>query len=120
VTTPMPNPTTQGIELPSTELVDQWYSDWSEDDDQQQPLEQYIAEKAAYWQWERLSADLVRATAQGMERAAVICDQYPARDPAQDGNGFWAAENCAEAIRSEASRLQPPTPLPETAKEDEV
>jgi len=36
-----------------------------------------------------------------LEYAAVKCDEYQKRDPAEDGSGFWAAENCAEAIRQE-------------------
>jgi len=35
----------------------------------------------------------------GIEAAAKVCDEYPQRDPAEDGNGYWAANNCADAIR---------------------
>ena len=38
--------------------------------------------------------------AEGMERAAVIADEYPLRDPGGDGNGYWAAEEIAAAIRA--------------------
>ena len=34
-----------------------------------------------------------------LEEAAGVCDDYPKCDPAEDGNGYWAAENCAAAIR---------------------
>ena len=34
-----------------------------------------------------------------IEDAAKVCDEYPQRDPAEDGNGYWAAENCYNAIR---------------------
>ena len=33
------------------------------------------------------------------ERCAKVCDEYPQRDPAEDGNGYWAAAECAAAIR---------------------
>jgi hypothetical protein len=35
-----------------------------------------------------------------LEEAAKVCDDYPKRDPAEDGNGYWAAEECAAAIRA--------------------
>lgn len=34
-----------------------------------------------------------------LEEAAKACEEYPKRDPSEDGNGYWAAENCAAAIR---------------------
>lgn len=34
------------------------------------------------------------------EACAKVCDDYPKRDPGEDGNGYWAAENCAAALRS--------------------
>lgn len=36
----------------------------------------------------------------GLEAAAKVCDGYPQRDPAEDRDGYWAAEECAEAIRN--------------------
>jgi hypothetical protein len=36
----------------------------------------------------------------GLEQAAKACEDYPMRDPAEDGNGYWAAEECAAAIRA--------------------
>jgi hypothetical protein len=36
---------------------------------------------------------------EALELAAKECENYPKRDPAEDGNGYWASENCAEAIR---------------------
>ena len=35
------------------------------------------------------------------ERCAGICEDYPSRDPAEDGSGYWAADECANAIRQE-------------------
>ena len=35
-----------------------------------------------------------------IEGCAAVCDEYPRRDPAEDGNGYWAAEECAAAIRA--------------------
>jgi hypothetical protein len=35
------------------------------------------------------------------EQDARICDEYPQRDPAEDGNGYWAAAECARVIRNE-------------------
>jgi len=85
-----------------------------------------------------LNTELARATAQGMERAAVICEQRQIdRDKQAESDygrskGYgvpdWREdlvernredEDCAEAIREEIARLAP-TPLPETAKENEV
>lgn len=43
--------------------------------------------------------EAIRLTA---ERCAQLCDQYPERDPAEDGNGYWAAADCAQAIRDAA------------------
>lgn len=39
------------------------------------------------------------AYADGLEQAAKIADTYPKRDPAEDGNGYWAAEEVAKQIR---------------------
>jgi hypothetical protein len=33
------------------------------------------------------------------ERCAKLCDEYPQRDPGEDGNGYWAAAECAATIR---------------------
>lgn len=33
------------------------------------------------------------------EECAKVCDEYPRRDPAEDGNGYWATQDCAAAIR---------------------
>lgn len=35
-----------------------------------------------------------------LAEAAKVCDQYPQRDPGEDGNGYWAAEECAKSIRA--------------------
>lgn len=40
------------------------------------------------------------AAKQMQEACAKICDEYPLRDPAEDGNGYWAAEECTKAIRA--------------------
>jgi len=41
-----------------------------------------------------------QAGAEEMKKsAAKVCADYHKRDPAQDGNGYWAAENCYETIR---------------------
>mgnify|MGYP001497766092 CR=1 FL=1 len=42
---------------------------------------------------------LVEAERRGIERAAEVADRYPERDPAEDGSGYWAAEEIAAAIR---------------------
>jgi hypothetical protein len=43
--------------------------------------------------------DLVESIrAQTLEQAARVCDEYPQRDPAEDGSGYWAAEECAKTI----------------------
>ena len=34
------------------------------------------------------------------EECAQVADEYPNRDPAEDGNGYWAAEEIAKAIRA--------------------
>lgn len=36
------------------------------------------------------------------EEAAKVADEYPQRDPAEDGNGYWAAQEIAQAIRAKA------------------
>ncbi|HWJ47183.1 MAG TPA: hypothetical protein VNS62_05995 [Candidatus Udaeobacter sp.] len=52
-------------------------------------------------------ADAYRQGAEAMrEAAAKACDEYPRRDPAEDGSGYWAAAECAEQIR--ALPLEPP------------
>ena len=35
-----------------------------------------------------------------LEEAAGVADNYPDRDPGEDGNGYWAAEEIAKAIRA--------------------
>lgn len=44
-------------------------------------------------------AEVKKALAEERERCAKICDEYPLRDPAEDGNGYWAAAECARMIR---------------------
>lgn len=34
-----------------------------------------------------------------IEEAAMVADKYPQRDPAEDGSGYWAAEEIASSIR---------------------
>jgi hypothetical protein len=41
------------------------------------------------------------------ERCAKIADDYPNRDPGGDGNGYWAAEEIACAIRSPSNTETP-------------
>ena len=45
------------------------------------------------------------ARAYQAEQDAKVCDEYPRRDPAEDGSGYWAAEDCAAAIRERAKGL---------------
>ena len=40
------------------------------------------------------------AVAEEREACAKVADTYPQRDPAEDGNGYWAAEEIAAAIRA--------------------
>lgn len=35
---------------------------------------------------------------EALEAAAKVADEYPLRDPGEDGNGYWAAEEIAAAI----------------------
>jgi hypothetical protein len=49
---------------------------------------------------EQLSAFAAKIRESEREACAAICDQYPQRDPGGDGNGYWAAEECAMAIRA--------------------
>ena len=42
------------------------------------------------------------AAKQQARKDAKICREYPKRDPAEDGNGYWAADDCAKAIEREA------------------
>lgn len=51
-----------------------------------------------YFDWLEKYTSLVQAHTQ--EQCAKVCDDYPKRDPAEDGNGYWAAEECAAAIRA--------------------
>lgn len=131
----MPSPTTQDMseamsnEYPSKTLTQQWWEEWAHTD-MDLDADEYVANKACDWQRERLSADLARATSAGMERAAMLIpDSW--LDPLLTGkDGIMLPAGCPEieklldglrqAIRSEASRLQPPTPLPETAKRNEA
>lgn len=48
-----------------------------------------------------LTALIAKVRGGERERCAVICDDYPKRDPAEDGNGYWAAAECAALIRKE-------------------
>lgn len=47
--------------------------------------------------WQQARDVAVRET---VERCARGCDEDPTRDPGEDGNGYWAAEHCAAAIRA--------------------
>ncbi len=49
----------------------------------------------------RAIAHLADAKAREEQRDedAKVCDGYPQRDPAEDGNGYWAAQECATTIR---------------------
>lgn len=38
--------------------------------------------------------------------AAKVADEYPLRDPAEDGTAYWAAEEIAKCIRGQALRQQ--------------
>lgn len=42
---------------------------------------------------------LGEAVKEEREACAKVADEYPKRDPAEDGNGYWAAEEIAAAIR---------------------
>ena len=44
-------------------------------------------------------AFVAEARREERERCARIAETYPHRDPAEDGNGYWAAEEIAAAIR---------------------
>jgi hypothetical protein len=46
-----------------------------------------------------VSQAITVAVNEALEMAAKECENYPKRDPAEDGSGYWASENCAEAIR---------------------
>lgn len=48
---------------------------------------------------EQVEVAILTAINEALELAAKECENYPKRDPAEDGNGYWASENCAEAIR---------------------
>jgi hypothetical protein len=52
------------------------------------------------WSDADMCAHARAAVDSALEQAAVKCDEYPLRDPAEDGNGYWAAEECAAAIRA--------------------
>ena len=45
-------------------------------------------------------AAAAKARAEEREACAQLADAYPQRDPAEDGNGYWAAEEIAAAIRA--------------------
>ena len=49
-----------------------------------------------------LTKVIARAIMVERERCAKVADDYPSRDPAGDGNGYWAAEEIAAAIRGGA------------------
>lgn len=58
--------------------------------------------------------DTPRAAYRGIAIAAArmalgecqrVCDDYPTRDPAEDGSGYWAAAECADRIRALAAGL---------------
>lgn len=51
---------------------------------------------------ESIAHALADAERRGLERAAKVADEYPQRDPAEDGNGYWAAWEIAKTIRAQA------------------
>jgi hypothetical protein len=119
------------LEYPSSQQHLDWYAEWQQQGQSKFSLEQYghyLARKVVAWNTAKLSADLAKATAQGMLKAAEICDALPDRQynfplTAEENNRELARDSakqeCAEAIRAEAAKLTP-TPLPETAKENEA
>lgn len=67
------------------------------------PITHWGVEKPTDGEWLPLFAAPPAAAPgwqEAIEAAARVCDEYPQRDPAQDGNGWWAAEECADAIRA--------------------
>jgi hypothetical protein len=62
--------------------------------------ERFVGNGPALRPWARLDEEIARALLAERERCARVADDYPKRDPGGDGNGFWAAEEIAAAIRN--------------------
>ncbi|MCA0214570.1 MAG: hypothetical protein LCH79_15500 [Proteobacteria bacterium] len=45
-----------------------------------------------WWGWQA-------AIQHARDVAVKVCEEYPQRDPAEDGSGYWAANECADAIK---------------------